>query len=75
MRRLLELIAKYNTAILFVVLEFFCIWLIVNFNQGQRSTFEYTSSVISGKTFEKKKQLGDYIGLREENDSLFRQKC
>lgn len=73
MRRLFELIAKYNTAILFVVLEFFCIWLIVNFNQGQRSTFEYTSSVISGKTFEKKKHLIDYIGLREENDSLLHQ--
>jgi len=73
MRRLFELIAKYNTAILFIALEFFCIWLIVNFNQGQRSTFEYTSTVISGKTFKKRKQLSDYIGLRSENDSLLHQ--
>ena len=70
MRNLLLFFAKYGSSFLFILLEILCFYLIVNFNQSQRSIFLYSSNVITGKLYQEKQKVTDVFRLSDEVDSL-----
>ncbi len=70
MRNLLLFFAKYGSSFLFILLEILCFYLIVNFNQSQRSIFLYSSNLITGKLYKEKQKVTDVFQLSDEIDSL-----
>ena len=70
MQNLLLLLAKYGNVILFVFLEIFCFYLIINFNRSQREIYLNSSNLFSGYILDKKQNTKAYLGLREINEQL-----
>ncbi len=70
MGQLLAFLIKYRAFLLFLVLETFCIWLIVQNNDYQRSAFINSSSKFVGSVNETSRDIGDYFRLRRVNDEL-----
>lgn len=70
MRNLLLFFAKYGSSFLFIILEVLCFYLIINFNQSQRSIFLYSSNLFTGKLYKEKQKVTDVFSLSDEMDSL-----
>ena len=70
MRNLILLFIKYNSLILFLVLEILCFFLIINFNQRQQEIFINSSNIFSSNLLNQKHKLNNYLQLQELNDSL-----
>jgi rod shape-determining protein MreC len=73
MRNLFYFIARYHFVILFVFIESFAIFLVVQYNDYQRSCFINSSSALSGHINQMFSGLNQYLGLRRQNESLNRQ--
>lgn len=73
MRNLFYFIVRYHFVILFVLIESFSIFLVVQYNDYQRSCFINSSSTLSGHVNKMFSGLNQYIGLRRQNESLNRQ--
>ena len=70
MQNLLLLLTRYSSILLFVLLELVCVYLIVNFNQRQRSIFLNSSSAISASVLNRYNTFTSYVDLNRINDSL-----
>ena len=70
MGQLLAFLVKYRAFLLFVFLETFCVWLIVQNNDYQRSAFINSSSQFVGSVNETSKNIGDYFRLGSVNEEL-----
>ena len=70
MGQLLAFLIKYRAFLLFLLLETFCVWLIVQNNDYQRSAFINSSSQFVGSINETSKNIGDYFRLGKVNEEL-----
>lgn len=70
MQNIIRLFTKYGSHIVFILLQSVCYYLIVQFNQNQRSIFLNSSSLYVGKLTEKLGSWDRYLSLDEVNDSL-----
>lgn len=70
MGNLLQLFIRNGGFVTFVLLEVFCFFLIIQFNERQNAIFAHTSSVIGGNMLAKRQRVSDYLDLQERADSL-----
>lgn len=70
MRNILLLFARYGAHILFIGIEIFCFFLIVNYNQTQKDIYLNSIGLFNGKINQRVDKLSDYLYLQEVNDSL-----
>jgi rod shape-determining protein MreC len=70
MRNLFYFLAKFGNFILFLLMEVYCIYLIVNYNQAQKSIFINSSNIFSGYLYKRKESVEKFYSLAETADSL-----
>lgn len=70
MRNLVLLFLRFGHFILFVLLELFCLYLIVNYNRKQRDIWGNSSNIFMGYTSEKWNDFTNYFSLQEKMDEL-----
>lgn len=70
MQNLLLLFTRYGSTLLFIILEVICFYLVVNYNHQQKDIFVHSSNLASGKIFNEKNRIQDFLSLRNINDSL-----
>lgn len=70
MQNLILLLTKYSSVFLFLFLEVLCIYVLVQFNNRQKSIFLNSSSTISASVLNKYDNLTSYLNLQQFNDSL-----
>lgn len=70
MQELLALIVKYGTHLAFLLIEVFCFYLIINYNDIQRSIFINSTSLYTTKVSNQTDRLASYLDLQRINDSL-----
>jgi len=73
MKNLLHFIVRFHFTILFIVFELFCLLLLVNYNNYQKSQFLNSSNSISGGIYEKVSSVTDYLSLGKTNEELSRE--
>ncbi len=80
MQSLFQFFYRHRALILFLVLEVFCGWMVVNFNTYQGSSFFNSSNVFTGAVLQTTDNIKYYFKLRsingdlaEENNQLRRQ--
>ena len=73
MRNLIIFLWKYNFFILFLVLESFCTYLIVQNNNFQRTSFINSSNTMVGNVQSFVNSITEYLNLRNANDALIRE--
>lgn len=67
MQNLFAFFYRYAFLFLFLILEFISIRLIINRNEAQREIFLNSSTIISGKLYDKVNAIKNYFGLRKAN--------
>ncbi len=70
MHNIIRLFVKYGSHITFLLLQAICFYIIVNYNQDQKSIFINSSKIYQSKLLSKVGQLNTYLSLDEVNDSL-----
>lgn len=70
MRNIFLFIRRYFNVILFLLLQGFSIYLIVQYSKYHKAAFSKTSNQITGKVNEQYNQVQYYFSLKETNDSL-----
>lgn len=70
MRNLLQLLVQYSSIVLFIVLEAFCFYLIVRFNNKQQQIAINSSRYMSGQFYEWVDNLVAYFSLDEQIEDL-----
>ena len=70
MRNLLKFIIKYNFLLVFIILEGFSFFLILQYNLNQREIFTNTSNNFSNYTKQIGGKIKAYFNLKTENDIL-----
>jgi len=70
MQNIIRLFAKYGSHITFILLQAICLYLVVNYNQGQRAIFLNSSKLYNTKLTSKVGQWHRYLSLDKVNDSL-----
>ena len=70
MRNLVLLFIRFGHFILFVILEIFCLYLIVNYNRKQRDIWANSANIFWGYSAEKWNDWTNYLSLQEKNDEL-----
>ncbi len=73
MRNLIEFLLRYNAFFLFIALEAFAVYLMVNYNDHHNKVALHSSSVVSGALMKRFDSLQDYMRLKTVNDSLANQ--
>jgi len=72
MQNILLLFARFGSLITFLFFSVICFFLIVNYNQTQRSIFINSSNYYSNKLDARTSKWQRYLSLQEVNDSLSR---
>ncbi|MEM6316777.1 MAG: rod shape-determining protein MreC [Bacteroidota bacterium] len=70
MRNLVLLFLRFGHILLFLVLEAFCLYLVVNYNRRQRDIWINSTNIFSGYTAEKTNDWSNYLSLDEEMEKL-----
>jgi len=70
MRSLLNFIHTYHFIILFLLMEFFSFFLLIQYNDYQRASFLNSSNQISGSVYKKFSGMNQYLSLKEKNLQL-----
>ncbi len=73
MRNLIIFLWKYNFFLLFLIIECFCTYLIVQNNNFQRATFINSSNKVVGNVQQMVSSITTYLNLRNANDALMRE--
>lgn len=73
MKNLLHFIVRFHFTILFVVIEIFCLLLVVNYNNYQKTEFLNSSNALSGNIYNKISSITDYLNLARTNEELNRE--
>ncbi|NOT37796.1 MAG: rod shape-determining protein MreC [Saprospiraceae bacterium] len=66
----LRIIVKNGALVLFVVLQIFCFYWIVKYNQRQGQVFFYSTQVYSNSLYSQYHSILSYFNLRQKNDSI-----
>lgn len=72
MRNIFLFIRRYFNFIFFLLLQGFCIYLIVHYNTYHNAVFSNTANQLTGKINEQYNKVEDYFYLKRTNDSLVR---
>jgi len=70
MRNLLYLIFRYSAFLVFLVLEFVCFYLIINYNKSQKEIWAHSANIFSGTINKRVQKVEDFVTLQTRNDSL-----
>ena len=70
MRNLVLLFLRFGHFILFVILEIFCLYLIVNYNRKQRDIWANSANIFWGYSSEKWNDWTNYLSLQDKMDEL-----
>jgi rod shape-determining protein MreC len=70
MQNLLRFLLKYHFFILFILIETFSIFLLINNNNYQNSKFVNFTRSLSGTVYDKVNNIQEYLMLREKNEKL-----
>ena len=70
MQSLFEFFYRYRALTLFLVLELFCGWMMVNFNTYQGSAFFNSSNVFTGAVLQMNNNVKYYFKLKSVNNDL-----
>jgi rod shape-determining protein MreC len=70
MGKILQLLLRNGGFVTLVLVEAFCFFIIVQFNDKQNAIFTHTAGLFAGRMLERRQQFSDYIGLRDRIDSL-----
>lgn len=70
MQNLLMLFARIGNLILFIFLEILCIYLIINYNNEQKSIFLNSSNLFSANLNKRVNNFTGYLKLRDNNETL-----
>ncbi|MBK9733774.1 MAG: rod shape-determining protein MreC [Saprospiraceae bacterium] len=70
MYNVIQLFVKFGAHILFVLLEIFCFYFIINYNKTQKEIYLNSSNVFAAKIAAQKAKIANFANLRKENDSL-----
>ncbi len=70
MGNLLQLFIRFGGFVTFVLVEAFCFFLIVQYNEKQDAIFTHSWGIFSGRILERQQKALDYIGLSDRVDSL-----
>jgi len=70
MRNLVYIFLRFGHIILFLFLEFFCLYLVVNYNGKQKEIWANSSNIFAGYTSEILNDMRNYIELREKMASM-----
>ena len=73
MKNLLHFIVRFHFTILFVVIEIFCLLLLVSYNNYQKTEFLNSSNVITGSIYDRVSSTTDYLILAKTNEELNRE--
>lgn len=67
---LLALIARYSGTITFILLEAFCMYLVVQYNVKQKEIYVNSSNIFSGTIYQRYDKIMDYANLSRDNEVL-----
>lgn len=70
MRSLLDFIVRHSYVFLFILLEAVSLVLLFGFNDPQREAYITSANGLSGTIYEWRTGIGQYFGLRKENERL-----
>ncbi len=70
MKDALELLLKFGYHLLFLALQFICFYIIINYNQEQKSIFVNSTGILASSVNNKVDDFKSFTMLRKENDSL-----
>ncbi|MBO6494981.1 MAG: rod shape-determining protein MreC [Roseivirga sp.] len=70
MGQLLSFLYRFRAFFTFLLLEFFCIWLIVRHNDYQRSSFTKTTAGVVGSVNQTTANITEYFSLKKVNEEL-----
>lgn len=73
MGNLLQLFVRFGGFVTFVLVEAFCFFLIVQFNERQDAIFTHSWGILSGNVLAERQEWADYFGLSERVDSLMKE--
>lgn len=73
MRSLIRFIVRFHFVLIFLLIESFSLFLLIQYNHYQRSTIINSSNRISGKIYDKFSIVTDYFSLRRANQELAQQ--
>lgn len=73
MKNILLIIVRYGTHLLFILFQILCFTLIIKSNDTHNKIYNNTKSIFFANFNNKTDQLGDYLKLEENNDSLARE--
>ena len=73
MQNFLKLILTYGIHFLFIILEFFCIYLIVNYNKPQKAIWINSTNLVATNLNKRIDKVESYLKLEEVNDSLIQE--
>ncbi len=71
MRNIFLFIRRYFTLLFFLLLQGFCIYLIVHYNSYHNAVFSVTANQLTGKVNEQYNKVENYFNLKKTNDSLW----
>jgi rod shape-determining protein MreC len=69
-RNIFLFIRRYFNLLFFLILQGFCIYLIVRYNTYHNAVFSNTANQLTGKVNEQYNKVEDYLFLKKTNDSL-----
>ncbi|MGF2411235.1 rod shape-determining protein MreC [Ferruginibacter sp.] len=70
MRNIFLFIRRYFNLLFFLLLQGFCIYLIVHYNKYHNAVFSASANQLTGKVNEQYNKIEDYFHLKKTNDSL-----
>jgi len=70
MRNIISLFIRYSAFILFLVLECFSFYLIINYNKSQKEIWANSSNLLTGGVNSYVQGVEDFFALQNRNDSL-----
>lgn len=70
MQNLIYFFARFGNFILFLILEIYCVYLIVNYNKTQNAIFVNSSNIFTGYVYDRSEELSKFYKLSEIADSL-----
>lgn len=70
MERLFKFLFEYRAFFIFLLLESFCIWMVIENNQYQSTSYFNTSNRIAANIISTSQQVRDYFALGEINSDL-----
>lgn len=70
MRSIINFFMRFGTIFLFLIFEGISLYLIVQYNQNQKTIFNHTFLVLQGNVQERYQSTLDYLALKEEIEQL-----